>query len=512
MQDGQAEVELDVEEGQPLLFSENQNLLRSRSSSPQATATTVPVPKQLTTLQLVLLCSYSVGFGALWTFLLVVAIPKQVATLSDVTELTKGRALGTVMLFGGLISTVEPPLVGYCSDRTQSRFGRRKPYMVVGSVALVLTMLLLPHATTLSSFVLIYVGLQFFSNISSSANLGLMPDLVPKAQLGKASGMMGAMGAMGQLIGASSGVLVSRIGLQTCFYLLSGLYLATTMVTICCVVEGTGKGTGKDKQDDSNDSNDCEHIARGTATSTVGTVGTVGTINATNTTNTTNATNATNTTNATNEVSNSLLATFTDALIHNHDFRWVFITRLLYNMGIYSVQEFLQYYVKDVIPLKGWSATTEVSLLFVPLLLGALVSAYYSGKLSDKWGGRRKIFIYSSGVAQVLICLVFMFNTSVGFAGCLALMFGLASGAYAAVDFAMVLDVLPSSENTARDLGVWHVSLVLPQLLSTPLSGYVLDVVRTNVSVRAGYSGIFLLSAVWFGLSTVLVVNIKGVK
>lgn len=199
MQDGQEEAEL--EEGQPLLFSENQNFLRSRSSSPQATATTVPVPKQLTTLQLVVLCSYSIGFGALWTFLLVVAIPKQVATLSDVTELTKGRALGVVMLFGGLISAVEPPIVGYCSDRTQSRFGRRKPYMVVGSVALVLTMLLLPHATTLSTFIMIYVGLQFFSNISSSANLGLMPDLVPHAQLGKASGMMASLGAAGQVLG-----------------------------------------------------------------------------------------------------------------------------------------------------------------------------------------------------------------------------------------------------------------------------------------------------------------------
>ena len=63
-------------------------------------------------------------------------------------------------------------------------------------------------------------------------------------------------------------------------------------------------------------------------------------------------------------------------------------------MGIYSVQEFLQYYVADVIPMKGWSTTSEVSLLFAPLLLGAFVSAYFGGKISDSMGGRRKIFIY----------------------------------------------------------------------------------------------------------------------
>ena len=103
-------------------------------------------------------------------------------------------------------------------------------------------------------------------------------------------------------------------------------------------------------------------------------------------------------------------------------------------------------------------------------------------------------------------------NNSVLFAGVLALLFGFASGCYAAVDFAMVLDVLPNSKNVARDLGVWHVSLVLPQLLSTPLSGRILDVVRKEISIRAGYSAIFVLSGFWFFISTVLVRRIKGVK
>jgi MFS family permease len=459
----------DVYEAAPLLnetSDEKKNSVNHQESSNSK--------KELSQLQLLLLCFYSLGFGALWTFLLVVALPKQVVALLDVTDKTKGRALGIVMLAGGCISAIEPPIVGYFSDRTKSRFGKRKPYMVIGSFLLVITMLFLPKVTNLKSYVILYVLMQFFSNISSSANLGLLPDLVPQEQLGRASGMMGAMGATGQLFGASSGLLISRIGLESVFWIIGAWYIVATMITVCCVMEMESKYE--------------EEISASNTSSSV------------------------NSSSSSSSSSSSIFSTYTDAMFSNYDFRWVFITRLLYNMGIYSVQEFLQYYVKDIIPIRGWSTTTEVSFLFLPLLFGALFSAYFSGKLSDLWNGRRKIFLYISGIAQVLICLALMFNTNVGFAAFLALLFGLASGAFAAVDFAMVLDVLPSTANVARDLGVWHVSLVLPQLLSTPISGYLLDIVRAGISARAGYSAIFLLSAFWFGLSTVLVMKIKSVK
>ena len=449
----------------------------------------------LSSLSLLFLCFYSVGFGALWTFLLVVAIPLQVAQLEDVGDAKKGGALGMVMLFGGLISAIEPPLVGYISDRTRTRWGRRKPFVVTGSVLLVVTLSFLPHVRSLSSFILVYVLVQFFSNISSSANLAFLPDLVPTEQLGKASGMMGALGAMGQLVGAMSGMLVTKMGMQRVYWMVSGLYLLTTAVTVCCVMDkeekekeeekelrksglrlqhGRRGGRGGPPLDEEEEETPAASFSQGLC---------------------------------------ACYRTYSDALIHNVDFRWVFITRLLYNMGIYSVQEFLQYYVHDLLPMKNWSSTSEVSLLFVPLLCGAVISAYYAGRLSDQLGGVRKKFIYISGCVQTVICLLLMIpNDSVLLAGVAAFIFGLASGCYAAVDFAMVLDVLPNSKMIARDLGVWHVSLVLPQLLSTPLSGGLLDTVRKNVSVQAGFSSIFFLSGVWFLLSTILVVKIRGVK
>jgi MFS family permease len=372
---------------------------------------------------------------------------------------------------------------------------------VCGSLLLVTTLSFLPHVTSLSSFILLYVLVQFFSNISSSANLAFLPDLVPKEQLGRASGLMGALGAMGQLVGATSGMLVTTIGMQGVYWMISVLYLCTTAVTVYSVVEPAEMASGPSLQHDRGARRrpeEEEETLPGSPSSS------------------SSASRSSSSGSKWSGLCEGLCAcyvTYTDAIIHNSDFRWVFITRLLYNMGIYSVQEFLQYYVHDMLPMKGWSSTSEVSMLFVPLLCGAIVSAYFAGRLSDKWGGVRKKFIYASGFAQTVVCLLLTLpNSSVWYTVVAALAFGLASGCYAAVDFAMVLDVLPNSKTIARDLGVWHVSLVLPQLLSTPLSGSLLDAVRKNVSVQAGYSSIFFLAGFWFFLSTVLVVKIRGVK
>ena len=67
-------------------------------------------------------------------------------------------------------------------------------------------------------------------------------------------------------------------------------------------------------------------------------------------------------------------------------------------------------------------------------------------------------------------------------------------------------------------MGVWHVSLVLPQLLATPLGGFLRDAFQSIGRARGeertmlGYSVIFLLSFFYFALATWFVNKIKSVK
>ena len=59
--------------------------------------------------------------------------------LTDVVGLTAAAA-GLAVMIGKLWDAVTDPMVGFLSDRTRSKLGRRKPYMLWGSIPLMLTM------------------------------------------------------------------------------------------------------------------------------------------------------------------------------------------------------------------------------------------------------------------------------------------------------------------------------------------------------------------------------------
>ena len=72
------------------------------------------------------------AFSVLWGSLLVVTIPSQV--LSMVGDARKGTGMAWIMGLGAFIALVLPPFVGAISDRTRFRLGRRRPFILVGTV------------------------------------------------------------------------------------------------------------------------------------------------------------------------------------------------------------------------------------------------------------------------------------------------------------------------------------------------------------------------------------------
>ena len=205
------------------------------------------------------------------------------------------------------------------------------------------------------------------------------------------------------------------------------------------------------------------------------------------------------------------------------DFTWVFLTRLLVTMGIYTVQEFIQYYLGDVIGspyiLVGLgkvadTAETATSFFLPMVLLGAIITTLVAGVLSDKYG--RKLMVYLSGALMGVVCLVFVLFHSFTLAVLMGVVFGLGYGAYESVDWALASDVLPSMDDYAKDMGVWHVAMVLPQVIATPVAGFLLDnfqqVGKVQNIPNLGYTVIFLVAVVYFILGTVFVKQIKKVR
>ncbi|MGA2821549.1 MAG: PucC family protein [Anaerolineales bacterium] len=98
----------------------------------------------------------------------------------------------------------------------------------------------------------------------------------------------------------------------------------------------------------------------------------------------------------------------------------------------------------------------------------------------------------------------------------MGVVFGLGYGAYESVDWALASDVLPSMDDYAKDMGVWHVAMVLPQVIATPLAGFLLDnfqqVGKVQNIPNLGYTVIFMVAVVYFILGTVFVKQIKKVR
>ena len=82
-------------------------------------------------------------------------------------------------------------------------------------------------------------------------------------------------------------------------------------------------------------------------------------------------------------------------------------------------------------------------------------------------------------------------------------------GAYQAIDWALALKVLPRSETAGKDMGIWHVALVLPQILGPAVTGWIITGAKLAVSARFAYALAFAIAALWFSLSALLVARVR---
>ena len=190
------------------------------------------------------------------------------------------------------------------------------------------------------------------------------------------------------------------------------------------------------------------------------------------------------------------------------DFAWVFVTRLIMMMGIYTIQTFLQYYMRDAVGVAHpEQATTDFVIL---VSLTSLATAFAAGWLSDRFG--RKRLVYISGAMMALVGLIFVLTHSFPIVIAAGALFGLGYGAYQSVDWALVADVLPSERSYARDMGIWNIALSLPQVIAPVLGGPLIDSFTRAGNPVPGFQLLFTMAIVYCVLGTVTVRYIRGVK
>src|SRR5438094_2219444 len=141
----------------------------------------------------------------------------------------EGTAASFLKSFGTVVAIVWQPIVGGISDRAQTRWGRRRPFIVAGTLGDLLFLAGIALAGSYWWVVVFYFLLQFASNTAQSPYQGLLPDVVPATQRGEASGYYGVANLVGIAAGTvGAGLLLAHFGRGAAIFSI-GVVLVTTM-------------------------------------------------------------------------------------------------------------------------------------------------------------------------------------------------------------------------------------------------------------------------------------------
>lgn len=379
-----------------------------------------------------------------WSALLVIVIPSQL--LNYVADANKGRYLGLLLGIGAVVVLISQPLFGAISDRAAFRVGRRRPFIFIGVLGNIIGLSIMYLARSFSIFLIGFLLVQLMNNIAAAPYQALLPDLVPHSQRGSASGYMGLMLILSQVAAFGTvGLLVSEGHLLLTYSIIAVLLFVLMVITIMFVKEVPIEKPEK-------------------------------------------------------FVFNDFIKSFWVSPRRYPDFAWVFFTRVFIMLGIYTLQDFIAYFMKDVIGFENFEQATGTTLLIISLF--SAVSVFTAGYYSDRLG--RKKIVYVAGAIMATSAAIFVFTGSYLMVIVLGILFGLGFGAYTSVDWALAIDVLPPTNSYAKDMGIWNMASVLPQIIAPVIAGPILDyfnMFRSNF----GYSAVFATVVIYFILGTVLV-------
>lgn len=112
----------------------------------------------------------------------------------------KETATGLLMAMDNVLALFMLPLFGMLSDKTDTRFGKRTPFIVVGTALAVISMIFIPIADKIANLpmFLIFLGIVLVAMGSyRSPTVALMPDITQKPLRSKANAIINLMGAIG---------------------------------------------------------------------------------------------------------------------------------------------------------------------------------------------------------------------------------------------------------------------------------------------------------------------------
>lgn len=184
-----------------------------------------------------------------------------------------------------------------------------------------------------------------------------------------------------------------------------------------------------------------------------------------------------------------------------HDFLVVFAARTLVFFGLIMLQTFVLYFFRDVQRVGDPSAGT--ALYAFATIAGAVASSLYLGLLSDRMP--RKIVTSLAGAAMAVATIGFALAPNLSWILPFAVLFGIGFGGVISSGWALAMDAIPKLRDVARDLGLWGIATLLPNVVAPLVGGWLIGVFH---GTRAGYQAVFGLAGFSFALASLTVLRV----
>ena len=439
-------------------------------------------------------------------------------------EAIKNTALGAMRSAGLVIAMLVQPAAGLLSDRSTSRFGRRRPYILVGALFDCLFLAAIALSQTYWALLISVLLIQFSSNISHGPLQGLIPDLVPEDQRGRASAIKAIMELLPViLVGLTIAKMVGAGALDAAIFVTGASLLVVTLITMIFVKEtplqekpitpfwppmvrvlgmlgGIAIGAvagllGGGLVGGLAGLITLIFAEKATALSVgVGVGGAVAMVVAVVT-----------------GVWAGCLGTLGKEARKQASFVWWIVNRLMFLAAVTSIQGSIFYFVMYAFKLTNEAASSLTGSLTSIIGIFIVLTALVSGWISDRIGRTRLVaisgIVAAAGNVLLLVTIWVPNLTIVYIAGTII---GLATGLFMTANWALGTDLVPDSE-AGRYLGISNLAGAGAGIIGAGIGGLVADYIN-HYYMGLGYFAIFAAYALLFALSTVTLLGMREVK
>ncbi|MBC7265315.1 MAG: MFS transporter [Chloroflexi bacterium] len=394
--------------------------------------------KNLRAIEYITMNAYWFGLAYLWNGMHVIILPSLL--LRFVPENLKNTYLGFLTFIGLVLAMLVQPISGAISDRSASRWGRRRPLILLGTVLDFVFIAGLALSTNYWMVFVSYFFLQLASNTAHGPAQGFIPDLVPEDKRGLLSGIKNLADIGGLIVGSLAAAYFMGSSPPNT---IGALFSICAVLFVCAAITLTVH-----EQPQTMD----QRTPLGES------------------------------------IAESIRRTFQIDYRLYPDYVWLIASRFLILLGIYAIQGFAQYYIRDVLRAPNPEGFTGslVAIIGIFVFLLSLPAGY----LADRVG--RKPLIYLAGLVAAVAAFVLQFPRSfTGLAICGGFI-GMALGIFLSANWALATDLIPKTE-AGKYLGLSNLATAGAGATSR-LIGPLIDTFNM-LSPNLGYTLLFVIAA-----------------